>query len=50
MDKTNIANDKEQLLACEQSAEQPMEESETVVQLAPECFTLVGGGQGILHF
>jgi len=50
MDKINFVNDNEQNLASEEQVERPLENSDIVAQLAPESFSLIGGGAGILHF
>jgi hypothetical protein len=48
MDKINLIIDFEQSLSQEQQADCAVASLEAIMPLAPECFSLIGGGSGIL--
>jgi hypothetical protein len=48
MDKTTRIIDLEETLPAERRPELPADAAEQITPLLPECFGLVGGGEGIL--
>jgi hypothetical protein len=48
MDKINFVIESDQTLSNEQQTDRPHESPETITPIAPECFSLIGGGSGII--
>jgi hypothetical protein len=48
MSNVNVINESEQPLSQEQLLDRPVESIDGITPLAPECFSLVGGGSGML--
>jgi len=48
MDKINFIVESEQTLSTEQQADRLVESLETITPISPECFSLIGGGSGVI--